>query len=281
MSAKVVISVPIPSPELGSTPSSGQNSPESAASPASGVVSEPTMKRKKKPYKELTLEEKVRLIKMAEENNCMSQASIAERYSIAKSNVCRILQRKQEYLRAYESAGFAGTRKRKLRKDMSTFKQKKVEKDKNNQEADSDFILKPIPIKPCSETLQSNIEDHKSAFRHPEVPVLCDPQFLVPQFVAAQYAYRPLDLSCNLLPFSSGFLNEENSLVKQICSPNSTLSSFFNQALAKHVEALNEKLAGYERQLEKVRSFVRDVETAEAVRSSDAQTLLNSLTNLL
>ncbi|MCP9258233.1 putative zinc finger protein C06E1.8 [Dirofilaria immitis] len=58
-----------------------------------------------------------RLIRLAEENAGMSQASIAERYSIAKSNVCRILQRKHEYLRAYEWAGFAGSRKRKLRGD--------------------------------------------------------------------------------------------------------------------------------------------------------------------
>ncbi|CAG9535213.1 unnamed protein product [Cercopithifilaria johnstoni] len=76
-----------------------------------------TERRKKKPYKELTLEEKVQLIRLAEENAGMSQASIAERYSIAKSNVCRILQRKHEYLRAYEWAGFAGSRKRKLRGD--------------------------------------------------------------------------------------------------------------------------------------------------------------------
>lgn len=74
-------------------------------------------RRKKKPYKELTLEEKVQLIRLAEDNAGMSQASIAERYSIAKSNVCRILQRKHEYLRAYECAGFAGSRKRKLRGD--------------------------------------------------------------------------------------------------------------------------------------------------------------------
>lgn len=76
-----------------------------------------TERRKKKPYKELTLEEKVQLIRLAEENAGLSQACIADKYSIAKSNVCRILQRKQEYLRAYESAGFAGSRKRKLRGD--------------------------------------------------------------------------------------------------------------------------------------------------------------------
>lgn len=152
MATSVVIRVPIPnSPEEGCTPSSGQNSPESAASPTSRISSsssttnEICKKRKKKPYKELTLEEKVRLIKMAEENNCMSQASIAERYSIAKSNVCRILQRKQEYLRAYESAGFAGTRKRKLRKDTTANKIKKYDKN------EAEFILKPIPIKPCTD----------------------------------------------------------------------------------------------------------------------------------
>ncbi|CAJ0941373.1 unnamed protein product, partial [Mesorhabditis belari] len=76
---------------------------------------ESSERRKKKPYKELTLEEKVQLIRLAEENAGMSQAAIAERYSIAKSNVCRILQRKREYLRAFESAGFAGSRKRKLK----------------------------------------------------------------------------------------------------------------------------------------------------------------------
>uniref|UniRef100_A0A1I7XW53 HTH psq-type domain-containing protein n=1 Tax=Steinernema glaseri TaxID=37863 RepID=A0A1I7XW53_9BILA len=75
-------------------------------------------RRKKKPYKELTLEEKVQLIRLAEENSGMSQASIAERYAIAKSNVCRILQRKAEYLRAFET--FAGSRKRKLRGDGGT-----------------------------------------------------------------------------------------------------------------------------------------------------------------
>ncbi|KAK6050640.1 CENP-B DNA-binding domain protein [Cooperia oncophora] len=72
-------------------------------------------RRKKKPYKELTLQEKVQLIRLAEENSGMSQAAIAERYTIAKSNVCRILQRKKEYLMAYESAGYAGSRKRKLK----------------------------------------------------------------------------------------------------------------------------------------------------------------------
>jgi DNA-binding MarR family transcriptional regulator len=54
--------------------------------------------KRKKPYKELTLREKVELIQLAEENSSLSQANIAERYSIAKSNVCRILQRKAEYL---------------------------------------------------------------------------------------------------------------------------------------------------------------------------------------
>nr|CAD2137094.1 unnamed protein product [Meloidogyne enterolobii] len=72
-------------------------------------------KKKKKPYKELTLEQKVELIRLAERCTNLSQASIAERYAIAKSNVCRILQRKTEYVRALECAGFAGSRKRKLR----------------------------------------------------------------------------------------------------------------------------------------------------------------------
>jgi hypothetical protein len=72
-------------------------------------------KRRKKPYKELTLDEKVQLIRLAERCSNLSQANIAERYEIAKSNVCRILQRKDEYIRALESAGFSGSRKRKLR----------------------------------------------------------------------------------------------------------------------------------------------------------------------
>ncbi|VDM51944.1 unnamed protein product [Angiostrongylus costaricensis] len=76
-------------------------------------------RRRKKPYKELTLHEKVQLIRLAEENTGMSQAAIAERYTIAKSNVCRILQRKKEYLMAYESAGYAGSRKRKLKGPQS------------------------------------------------------------------------------------------------------------------------------------------------------------------
>ncbi|VDO96642.1 unnamed protein product [Heligmosomoides polygyrus] len=77
-------------------------------------------RRKKKPYKELTLHEKVQLIRLAEENSGMSQAAIAERYTIAKSNVCRILQRKKEYLMAYETAGYAGSRKRKLKSAATT-----------------------------------------------------------------------------------------------------------------------------------------------------------------
>uniref|UniRef100_A0AC34Q612 HTH psq-type domain-containing protein n=1 Tax=Panagrolaimus sp. JU765 TaxID=591449 RepID=A0AC34Q612_9BILA len=218
MATTVAINVPTPSsPEAGFTPSSGQNSPESAASPTSRLSTETTTKRKKKPYKELTLEEKVCLIKLAEENNCMSQASIAERYSIAKSNVCRILQRKQEYLRAFESAGFAGTRKRKLRKDLAISKSKKNEKKYSNFESNLDPIPKPIPIKPevtvlaeedtsckpeetipenaaTSNLLHINAEGHKSAFQHLELPILCNPQLLVPHFVAAQYGYRPFDL---------------------------------------------------------------------------------------
>lgn len=84
-------------------------------------------KRKKKPYKELTLEEKVELIRLAERCTNLSQASIAERYAIAKSNVCRILQRREEYVRALESAGFAGSRKRKLRATLSSGTQAEAE----------------------------------------------------------------------------------------------------------------------------------------------------------
>ncbi|VDK37662.1 unnamed protein product [Gongylonema pulchrum] len=105
-------------PKIISGSSNGrQKSQEMAVADSSTPSTTTAERRKKKPYKELTLEEKVQLIRLAEENAGMSQASIAERYSIAKSNVCRILQRKQEYLRAYECAGFAGSRKRKLRGD--------------------------------------------------------------------------------------------------------------------------------------------------------------------
>ncbi|CAK5098723.1 unnamed protein product [Meloidogyne enterolobii] len=85
--------------------------------PATNIMPTTNMpkKKKKKPYKELTLEQKVELIRLAERCTNLSQASIAERYAIAKSNVCRILQRKTEYVRALECAGFAGSRKRKLR----------------------------------------------------------------------------------------------------------------------------------------------------------------------
>lgn len=80
----------------------------------------------KKPYKELTLEEKVQLIRLAECNPHLSQASIAEHYEIAKSNVCRILQRKSEYLSAYESDVFSAHRKRKLRPDKVSVTIKKA-----------------------------------------------------------------------------------------------------------------------------------------------------------
>lgn len=69
----------------------------------------------KKPYKELTLVEKVELIKLAERQPGLSQAAIAERYEIAKSNVCRILQRRTEYLTAFESDCYGAHRKRKLK----------------------------------------------------------------------------------------------------------------------------------------------------------------------
>ena len=76
--------------------------------------------KQKKPYKELTLDGKVELIRLAEANPGLSQATIAERYGIAKSNVCRVLQRRVEYLRAAESTRFAGSRKRKLRGAIGT-----------------------------------------------------------------------------------------------------------------------------------------------------------------
>lgn len=69
----------------------------------------------KKPYKELTLVEKVELIRLAERHPTLSQAAIAEKYEIAKSNVCRILQRRREYLDAYASDCYGAHRKRKLR----------------------------------------------------------------------------------------------------------------------------------------------------------------------
>ncbi|WKY01452.1 hypothetical protein Q1695_015446 [Nippostrongylus brasiliensis] len=105
----------------GQEPPPGRAS-SAAATATAAAAAEPSTdagsdheRRKKKPYKELTLHEKVQLIRLAEENSGMSQAAIAERYTIAKSNVCRILQRKKEYLTAYESAGYAGSRKRKLK----------------------------------------------------------------------------------------------------------------------------------------------------------------------
>ena len=72
-------------------------------------------KIQKKAYKELNLDEKISLIRLAEANPRMSQAQLARQYEIAKSNVCRILKRKYEYLAAYESWNFSGERKRKLR----------------------------------------------------------------------------------------------------------------------------------------------------------------------
>ncbi|VDM72489.1 unnamed protein product [Strongylus vulgaris] len=95
--------------------SNGNITSTATPAPTSSSEAHDSERRKKKPYKELTLQEKVQLIRLAEENSGMSQAAIAERYTIAKSNVCRILQRKKEYLMAYESAGYAGSRKRKLK----------------------------------------------------------------------------------------------------------------------------------------------------------------------
>uniref|UniRef100_A0A1I7S7N3 HTH psq-type domain-containing protein n=1 Tax=Bursaphelenchus xylophilus TaxID=6326 RepID=A0A1I7S7N3_BURXY len=94
-------------------------------------------RRKKKPYKELTLAEKVELIRLAENNSNLSQASIAELYEIAKSNVCRILQRKTEYLRAFESAKFAGSRKRKLRNWLDENEPIKAKKSTCSEPADA------------------------------------------------------------------------------------------------------------------------------------------------
>ncbi|KAK0417816.1 hypothetical protein QR680_013229 [Steinernema hermaphroditum] len=124
--AAATVLCPVPSAAASSSSASSSSSEDSepltptTVSPAEGGPGEgPSTpgRRKKKPYKELTLEEKVQLIRLAEENSGMSQASIAERYAIAKSNVCRILQRKAEYLRAFET--FAGSRKRKLRGDCA------------------------------------------------------------------------------------------------------------------------------------------------------------------
>ncbi|GMT19048.1 hypothetical protein PFISCL1PPCAC_10345 [Pristionchus fissidentatus] len=107
----------------------------------------------KKPYKELNLAEKVELIRLAEENVGLSQATIAERYSIAKSNVCRILQRKREYLKAFESSGFAASRKRKL-KCRST--------ESIDNRSNQSIIHAPIPIRPSdsstgNETLRAHM----------------------------------------------------------------------------------------------------------------------------
>lgn len=145
-----------------------------SASGANGVVVE---RRKKKPYKELTLEEKVQLIRLAEENAGMSQASIAERYAIAKSNVCRILQRKHEYLRAYESAGFAGSRKRKLRGDPETTtihsnsSQQTPITATSNPTATTQLHL-PIPSVPTTTNYYDTTATHFHSKReHEEIPI--------------------------------------------------------------------------------------------------------------
>ncbi|CEF64728.1 Zinc finger, C2H2 domain and DNA binding HTH domain, Psq-type and Homeodomain-like-containing protein [Strongyloides ratti] len=172
----------------------------SSKEPSSNIItvsgSNEPERRKKKPYKELTLEEKVQLIRLAEENSGLSQASIAEKYTIAKSNVCRILQRKHEYIRAYESAGFAGSRKRKLRGDNTENLSINSSKGKtsfcNNINSDNETsliqsnllkdlalknclfsnntgILKPIPINPFTNHLKSstnqNIESNNETLR--------------------------------------------------------------------------------------------------------------------
>lgn len=69
----------------------------------------------KKPYKELNLAEKVALIEMAEGNPGLSQAELARAFGIAKSNVCRVLKRRAEYVSVFRSETFSGARKRKLR----------------------------------------------------------------------------------------------------------------------------------------------------------------------
>lgn len=83
--------------------------------PTSIMSTDVNSNKQKKAYKELNLGEKVTLIRMAEEKPWMSQAHLAGIFDIAKSNVCRILKRKQEYLTAYESWQFSGERKRKIR----------------------------------------------------------------------------------------------------------------------------------------------------------------------
>uniref|UniRef100_A0A914YT75 HTH psq-type domain-containing protein n=1 Tax=Panagrolaimus superbus TaxID=310955 RepID=A0A914YT75_9BILA len=314
MAANVLLTVPLPaSPEAGCTPSSGQNSPESAASPASRqndltVVMHHHEKRKKKPYKELTLEEKVRLIKMAEENNCMSQASIAERYSIAKSNVCRILQRKHEYLRAYESAGFAGTRKRKLRNDntitttMVLTNNMKSKREKGQNDANGESILKPIPRKvviknadenkrntnaaakeigndscqsfmnpvdPIINQLRNGSNDYKSAFRHLkplESPNLYDANFITSQL---------------LMSFPSLSYIDDSVMLQAKTLANPALNLFLNHALSKQIEFLNEKLLQNEQKQSKIRNFIQNAENAGLARSSDAQQLVHSLMSLL
>ncbi|GMS89243.1 hypothetical protein PENTCL1PPCAC_11418 [Pristionchus entomophagus] len=105
----------------------------------------------KKPYKELNLAEKVELIRLAEDNVGLSQATIAERYSIAKSNVCRILQRKREYLKAFESSGFAASRKRKL-KCRST--------EPVDIGSSQSIIHAPIPLRPYDSNGNETLRAH-------------------------------------------------------------------------------------------------------------------------
>lgn len=129
--------------------------------------------------------------------------------------------------------------------------------------------------------LHINAEGHKSAFHHLELPILCNPQLLVPHFVGAQYGYRPFDFPCNLLPFPSNLLADETLSRKPLQSNDTTMNLILNQALLKQVELLNKKLEEYEGQLEKVRLLIKNSENTKTASSSDAQILLNSLINLL
>uniref|UniRef100_A0A7E4VK45 HTH psq-type domain-containing protein n=1 Tax=Panagrellus redivivus TaxID=6233 RepID=A0A7E4VK45_PANRE len=301
MAASVLLSVPLPaSPEAGCTAPSGQNSPESAASPNSANVS--SLKRKKKPYKELTLEEKVNLIKMAEENNCMSQASIAERYSIAKSNVCRILQRKNEYLQAYESAGFAGTRKRKLRNDCAAVKSKrcdenlvvKVESEPSVEVVEMDTpktfdndddepidvssvpVIDPILDKPNipPTNLISNFPfnplDPKSAFQ--QVTPCENTTYFDPHFFPSNFGFMPFT------PLATSYTNDS---ALQQAKATSASTMFLNHALIKHIELLSKKISSYERKHGLFRSVLQDAENSGLLYSSDAQQLLRSLLSIL
>uniref|UniRef100_A0AC34F9N2 HTH psq-type domain-containing protein n=1 Tax=Panagrolaimus sp. ES5 TaxID=591445 RepID=A0AC34F9N2_9BILA len=250
---------------------------------------------------------------MAEENNCMSQASIAERYSIAKSNVCRILQRKHEYLRAYESAGFAGTRKRKLRNDNATtttmvltnnMKSKREIIEKGQHDANGNSILKPIPRKVVIKNDDVNKRNNAVAATKEVGNDSCQ-SFMSPTDLiihqlrngsndhksAFRHLNKPLEspnlydanfiTSQLLMSFPSLSYIDDSAMLQAKTLANPALNLFLNHALSKQIEFLNEKLLQNEQKQSKIRNFIQNAETAGLASSPDAQQLVHSLMSLL